>query len=114
MIHGMPVLHDESMAEVVLASYKAVSRPFSASQASQHLSFCSMQHVVATIKWHAFAGSNELQVSAKTRIRTLKRCLKRDLFHLWDLPEDHPARLPHKYTFVPHLGAETEFSRMKL
>lgn len=31
MVHGMPVLHDELTVEAVLASYKAVSRPFSAS-----------------------------------------------------------------------------------
>jgi hypothetical protein len=94
MVHGMPVLHDESTVEAVLASYKTVRRPFSASRTSQHLSFCSTQRVVTTIKWHAFAGSNNLQVSAKTRIRTLKRRLKHDLFHLWDLPEDQPKIAP--------------------
>lgn len=117
MVHEMPSLDNESNIEAVLVSYKAVSTKWalSSSSKSQHLIFCSTQRVITTIKWHAFAGSNKLQGSAKTRIRTLNSSLKRDLFLLWDLPEDQPKMVSLKeYVFVPNLGVEAKFSKMKL
>ncbi|KAJ2914682.1 hypothetical protein MD484_g5745, partial [Candolleomyces efflorescens] len=46
------------------------------------------ERVIDTIKWHAFRGS--AKTSRKARIHKLKLSLQRDLYYLWDLPEDHP------------------------
>ncbi|KAJ2929030.1 hypothetical protein H1R20_g8066, partial [Candolleomyces eurysporus] len=54
------------------------------------------KRVITTIKWHAFAGDRSLKVSFKARIYALKLQLQRDLYHLWDLPEDLPYRAPVK------------------
>ncbi|KAJ2927457.1 hypothetical protein H1R20_g9639, partial [Candolleomyces eurysporus] len=69
--------------------------------------------VTATVKWHVFAGDRSLKVSYKARIHALKLQLQRDLFHLWDLPDDLPYKAQIKAR-AGESGLESGFSSMKV
>ncbi|RXW14659.1 hypothetical protein EST38_g11195 [Candolleomyces aberdarensis] len=66
-MYGPPKVQEGFESNVVLASYK--------------------ERVIATIKWHAYAGDEVLKVSIESHIHTLKTRLQQDLHYLWDLPE---------------------------
>lgn len=80
---------------------------------TEHCLRCA-QRIITTIKWHAFAGDSSLKVSFKARIHALKLQLQRELYHLWDLPDDLPARAPHIKARSSVSRLESGFSHMKV
>ncbi|RXW13545.1 hypothetical protein EST38_g12309 [Candolleomyces aberdarensis] len=67
--YGNPTVREGSTLEAAMALHKT--------------------RVITTIRWYAFRGGNGPGKSKMARIHKLKHCLERDLYYLWDLPEDY-------------------------
>lgn len=70
--------------------------------------------MIDTIKWDAFAGDKSLKVSFKARVYSLKLQLQRDLFYLWDRPDDLPQKPTEIKTRSGVSGLASKFNEMKV